>query len=96
MLHWSMKRKDQGIICPNQPLFKIESKDSISMGQFYKETSKYTFFIKGTLSNGYYVFKNGTSTELNATYKDINFNLKVEDNLLDSDENEVLLIAFCQ
>ena len=83
--------KDQGIICPNQPLFKIESKDSISMGQFYKETSKYTFFIKGTLSNGYYVFKNGTSAELNATYQDINFNLKVEDNLLDSDENEVIV-----
>ena len=60
------------------------------MGLFYKETNKYTFFIRGTLSNGYYVFKNGTTVELNATYKDINFNLKVEDNLLDSDENEVI------
>ena len=86
----TLSDKDQGIICPNQPLFKIENKDSISMGLFYKETNKYTFFIRGTLSNGYYVFKNGTTVELNATYKDINFNLKVEDNLLDSDENEVI------
>ena len=89
----SLSDKDQGIICPNQPLFKIDSKESISMGLFYSENSKYTFFIKGTLSNGYYVFKNGTTIELAETYKDINFNLKVEDNLLDSDENE--LFAFC-
>ena len=51
----TLSDKDQGIICPNQPLFKIENKDSISMGLFYKETNKYTFFIRGTLSNGYYV-----------------------------------------
>jgi len=87
----SLSDKDQGIICPNQPLFKIDSKESISMGLYYSENSKYTFFIKGTLSNGYYVFKNGTTVELNETYRDINFNLKVEDNLLDSDENEIFV-----
>ena len=89
----SLTDEDQGIICPNQPLFTIDSKDYISMGLYYSENSKYTFFLTGTLSNGYYVFKNGTSVELNETYKDINFNLKVHDNLLDSDENDV--IASC-
>ena len=86
----TLSDKDQGIICPNQPLFTIDSKESISMGVYNSETSKYTFAIRGTLSNGYYVFKNGTSVELNETYKDIHFELKVEDNLLDSDENEVM------
>ena len=63
----SLLDKDQGIICPNQPLFTIDSKDSISMGIFYPETSKYTFTITGTLSNSYYVFKNGTTVELAET-----------------------------
>ena len=85
----SLSDKDQGIICPNQPLFTIGSKDSIAMGQFYSENSKYTFFITGTLTNGYYVFRNGTTVELNETYKDIHFDLKIDDNLLESDENDV-------
>lgn len=89
----SLSDQDQGIICPNQPLFTIDSKDFISMGLYFKENNKYTFFITGTLSNGYYVFKNGTTVELEETYKDINFNLKIKDNLLDSDENE--LMALC-
>jgi len=80
----SLLDKDQGIICPNQPLFTIDSKDSISMGIFYPETSKYTFTITGTLSNSYYVFKNGTTVELAETYKNINFQLKIDDNLLES------------
>ena len=80
--------KDQGIICPNQPLFTIESKNDISMGLYYKESNKYTFYLIGTLSNGYYVFKNGTTVELNETYKDIKFSLKIDDNLLESDEED--------
>ena len=90
----SLSDKDQGIICPNQPLFTIGSKDSISMGQFYSENSKYTFFITGTLTNGYYVFRNGTTVELNETYKDIHFDLKIDDNLLESDENDVFPHVF--
>ena len=80
--------KDKGIICPNQPLFTIESKNDISMGLYYKESNKYTFYLIGTLSNGYYVFKNGTTVELNETYKDIKFSLKIDDNLLESDEED--------
>ena len=79
---------EQGIICPNQPLFTIESKNDITMGEYYNENNKYTFYLIGTLSNGYYVFKNGTTVELNETYKDIKFNLKIDDNLLDSDEED--------
>lgn len=85
----SLDEKDQGIICPNQPVFTIDTKDEITMGLYYPETNKYTFFLSGTLTNGYYVFKNGSTIELNETYKDITFNLVIEDNLLDDeDENE--------
>jgi hypothetical protein len=59
------------------------------MGLFENETNEYTFFLTGTLSNGYYSFKNGTVVELIETYKDINFSLVVKDNFIDSDENEV-------
>ena len=81
--------KDHGIICPNQPIFLIESKDDITMGLYYNRTNKYTFFLTGMLTNGYYAFKNGTIVELNETYKDISFNLVVQDNFIDSDENDV-------
>jgi hypothetical protein len=63
----SLDEQVMGIICPNQPLFIIDSKDKISMGQYFNETNKYTFFLTGTLLNGFYVFKNGTTVELNET-----------------------------
>ena len=85
----SLDEKDQGIICPNQPVFSIETNDEITMGLFYNETYKYTFFLTGTLTNGYYAFKNGSTVILNETYKDITFNLIVQDNLMDSEENDV-------
>ena len=85
----SLDEKDQGIICPNQPVFIIDSKDEIYFGLYYPETNKYTFYLSGTLMNGFYVFKNGTTVELEKTYKDISFNLMIEDNLLDSDEDEI-------
>ena len=85
----TVSEKDHGIICPNQPVFTIESSDYITMGLYYSETNKYTFFLTGTLSNGYYAFKNGTTVELNDTYKDISFKLIVQDNFISSDENEV-------
>ena len=49
----SLDEQVMGIICPNQPLFTIDSKDKISMGQYFNETNKYTFFLTGTLSNGF-------------------------------------------
>ena len=85
--------KDQGIICPNQPLFTIENKNDIAMGEYYSENNKYTFYITGTLTNGYHVFRNGTTVELNETYKDIKFDLQIEDNLSESDEED--LFASC-
>ena len=85
----SYSDRDQGIICPNQPVFTIDDKNNIYMGLYYNETNKYTFFLKGTLNNGYYSFKNGTAVELNETYKDLQFNLIVQDNFIESDEKEV-------
>ena len=81
--------KDHGIICPNQPIFSIKNKEDIAMGLYYNETNKYTFFLTGTLTNGYYAFRNGTTVELNETYKDISFTLVVQDNFIDSDENDL-------
>ena len=89
ILYSSLGEKDHGILCPNQPVFNIEDIEYITMGEYYNETNKYTFFLTGTLTNGYYAFKNGTTVELNQTYKDISFNLIVQDNLIDSDEKEV-------
>ena len=85
----SLGEEENGIICPNQPVFTIDSKDDITMGLYDNTTNKYTFFLTGTLSNGYYAFRNGTVVELTETYKDISFNLVVQDNFIDSDENEV-------
>ena len=85
----SLDETDSGIICPNQPVFDIESKNAIMMGLYYNETNKYTFFLTGTLSNGYYAFKNGTTYKLNETYKDVTFNLVVQDNFKDLEESDV-------
>ena len=85
----SLDESDSGIICPNQPVFDIESKDAITMGPFYNETNKYIFFLTGTLSNGYYAFKNGTTVKLNETYKDLQFNLVVQDNFKDLEESDL-------
>ena len=83
----SLDENDKGIICPNQPIFKINNKNDITMGLFYTESNRYTFFLTGTLFNGFQVLKNGTTVDLNETLKDINFNLVIEDNLMDSEEN---------
>lgn len=89
----SLDEKDHGIICPNQPVFTITTSDDITMGSYYEETNKYSFFLIGTLSNGYYAFKNGTTVELNSTYKDISFNLIVQDNFKEQDENDVIAVC---
>ena len=85
----SIDEKEYDILCQNRAVFNIESKDDITMGLYYQKTNNYTFFLEGTLTNNYYYFKNGTIVELKETYKDIYFNLVVQDNLIDSYENNV-------
>ena len=85
----SLDESDSGIICPNQPVFDIEAKDAITMGLYYNETNKYTFFLTGTLTNGYYAHKNGTTIRLNETYNDITFNLVVQDNFKSLEESDL-------
>ena len=86
--HLSLSDNDKEIICPNQPVFSISSKDYITMGDYYNDTYKYSFFIVGTLTNGYYK-NNETIIVLNETKEDINFVLKLETNLVTSKENEI-------
>ena len=83
----TLSDNEKAIICPNQPLFIINSKDYITMGDYYKETNKYSFIIVGTLKNGYFLAENDTWVKLNETNKDINFNLKIEDNLIKTQES---------
>ena len=45
ILYSSLGEKDHGILCPNQPVFNIEDIEYITMGEYYNETNKYTFFI---------------------------------------------------
>ena len=86
--HLSLSDNDKEIICPNLPVFSITSKDYITMGEYYDDTNKYSFFIVGTLTNGY--FKNNeTLIALNETSEDIRFYLKLENNLITSNENEI-------
>ena len=80
--------KEKEIICPTLPLFTIDDKYSITMGE-YNESNTYSFYLLGTLTNGYYTFKNGTRVELRETYKDIKFNLIIQDNFINSEENDV-------
>ena len=80
------KSFEKEIICPTLPLFTIDDKNAIMMGD-YNESNSYTFYMMGTLTNGYYTFKNGTRVELSQTYKDIKFSLIVKDNYIDSEEN---------
>ena len=84
----SLFEDDQGIICPINPVLTIEDKDSIIMGE-YNTTKIFSFYIIGTLSNGYYKFKNGTMVELSQTYKDIKFDLIIQDNFINSEEKDV-------
>ena len=83
----SLFEQDNSIICPSLPVFVLEDKDSIIMGDY--EGRQYTFYLLGTITNGYYTFKNGTIVELSHTYKDIKFNLIIKDNYIDSEENDI-------
>ena len=58
------------------------------MGEYYDDTNKYSFFIVGTLTNGY-LKNNETLKALNETSEDIKFYLKLENNLVTSNENEI-------
>lgn len=85
----SLDEKDPDVICPAQPVFSIESKEDIAMGLYYNKTNKYTFFLIGTLLNGYYPLENGTIVELNETNEDITLNLVIQDNLKESEDKEL-------
>ena len=80
------EEEEENIICPTLPFFIVDSKNSILMGD-YNESNTFSFFI--TLTNGYYTFKNGTRVALAQTYKDIKFDLIVQDNFLDSEDKDV-------
>ena len=84
----SYDEEEEEIICPGIPFFTLTDKDSIYMGE-YNESNTFSIYLFGTLTNGYYIFKNGTTVELSQTYKNVKFNLVVQDNFINSEENYV-------
>lgn len=89
------EEEEENIICPDLPFFTVDSKNSILMGD-YNESDTFSLFIVGTLTNGYYTFKNGTRVALAQTYKDIKFDLIVQDNFLDSEDKDVSINCVLQ
>lgn len=77
---------DSRIICPNFSVFTIKNKKSILIEEL-NQYNKLYFSMSGTLSNGYYSLENGPIIKLNQTYKNIIFNLTIQNNLIDSKEN---------
>lgn len=75
-----------GIICPNKAIFTIDNKDTdIKMETYYPSNYKYTFSLKGTLSNGF-TYQDGNIVPLVQTQDKIQFNLTVTDNLITEDD----------
>ena len=79
---------DNLIACPNKPIFTIFDKNAIIMGDYYNNSDNYYFYLIGTLNNGYFTFKNGTTVALISVYKNIIFDLIIQDNLVDSEDND--------
>ena len=84
----STYEEEEEIICPSLPFFTLFDKESIYMGE-YNESDAFSIYLFGTLTNGYYTFKNGTNVELKQTYKDIKFNLVIQDNFITTEDNYV-------
>lgn len=83
-----LKSNAKGILCPNKVIFTIDDKDTgIKMGTYYPSNMKYTFALKGTLTNGY-AYQDDTMVQLNQTLNRIQFNLTVIDNLIGEEDEE--------
>lgn len=77
------------ILCPDKPIFKIKTKnEGITFDTYYSNSNKFTFVLKGILTNGY-TYENNTLVELTQTNKEVNFPLILSNNLLfETDDKE--------
>ena len=79
--------KGNNILCPNKPIFTIKNKkDGIYYDSYSNITNRYTFYLKGTLRNGF-KYENESLIQLSQTSEEISFPLVLTDNtLINSDE----------
>ena len=78
---------NKNIICPNVPIFTIKTKESgIYYNSYSKDSNIFTFYLKGTLSNGY-KYINKTLSKISELYSDISFPLYLLDNSLEITDN---------
>ena len=71
------------LLCPNLPIFTIKNKDTgIYYGSYSNKTNRFTFYLKGILTNGY-KYINHTMTKLSQTTQEISFPLYLVDNSLE-------------
>jgi len=78
--------KGNNIICPNKPVFIIRTKDrGIFYDSYSNNTNRYTFYLKGTLTNGY-KYDNNSLIQLKETIEEISFPLILTDNTLINDD----------
>ena len=77
------------ILCPNKPIFIINTKDTgIYYGSYSNVTKRYTFYLKGTLTNGY-KYENNSLVKLDQTSDEITFPLILTDNaLINNDDTD--------
>ena len=77
---------NNNILCPNFPIFNIKNKNSgIYYDSYNNKTNRFTFYLKGILTNGY-KYVNNSLIKLSLTTDEISFNLFLADNSLDDFE----------
>ena len=82
--------KGNNILCPNIPIFEINNKKTgIFFGSYSNNTNRFTFYLNGSLYNGFKYEKNSL-VELYQTQNEITFNLILTDNtLINADETDI-------
>ena len=86
---------NNNIICPNIPIFTIKTKDSgIYYNSYSLETNKFSFYLKGILTNGY-KYINKTLIKISEIYSEISFPLYLYDNSLENSEGNSEIEVQC-
>ena len=81
-------------ICPDKPILTVKNyNEGITFGGLNDSGNKYLFIITGYLSNGY-EYINNTLSLMDITKDEINFNLKITDNLENADDKKKLVRCY--
>jgi hypothetical protein len=79
--------KGNNILCPNKPVFIINNKkEGIVYDSYSNITNRFTFYLKGTLTNGY-KYDNQSLVPIKQTTEEISYPLILTDNTLINSDN---------